>query len=134
MLSLGEFCQQSYNRRVTSPGGLGGQCVDVPNSYLHLCYGQAHVFLNAADWAHTAIPGWTWVNNKPSNFPLPGAIVVWGPNSGHGIGTYGHVDIALWADALRLLGLDQDWPLGSLCTFVVHDYLGVLGWHTPPPH
>lgn len=120
----------SYTR-VTAPGGVGGQCVDLANLYLIDVYGLAPVRRNAADWAHVTIPGWHWTPNGPSNFPAPGAIVVWGADARIGTGAAGHIAIAIDADADLLLSFDQNWPAGHTCAIVEHDYTGVLGWHSP---
>lgn len=134
MLSLLQFLLQSEGQSLKAPGGTGGLAVDLCNEYLRCCFDSPHIWLQAADWAQLVIPGWSWVRNTPTNFPLPGSIVVWSPHGGHSIGAAGHVAIAVWWDRHLGLSLDQDWPAGSPCRFRGHDYLGVRGWHTPPPH
>lgn len=128
MVGVLEFAAAHQGRRVTAPGGIGGQCVDVANLWLAAC-GGSPVRANAADWPDHAIPGWVWVPNDPHNAPPPGAIVVWYGNvPAMGIGPYGHIAVALAADMWTLVTLDQDWPPDAPVQLVVHGYTGVHGW------
>lgn len=130
MIFLWSICTH-LGQVVTAPGGLGGQCVDWVNVYLHDVFGLSPIHANAVDFAHTPIPGWTWIANAPHNFPPMGAVVVWGPSHLAGTGLYGHVAVALMADVRYLLTLDQNWPQGSPVRLVAHTYDGVLGWWAP---
>ena len=114
---------------VAAPGGLGGQCVDLANLYM-LARGFKEVHANAIDWAKagTLPPPWHWVANAPLNHPHLGDLAVWGEESAVGTGQYGHIAVVLAGDALELLSLDQDWPIGSPASLVLHDYRGVRGW------
>lgn len=132
MQSLNAFINRTLRQRITAPGGLGGECVDLTNEYLRACYGAPHVFRNAVDWATVVLPGWRWEANGPTNVPPHGAIVVWQQAPVHGIGVYGHVAIAVDGDPMLFLSYDQNWPDGAPCQFNEHDYVGVLGWHRPP--
>jgi hypothetical protein len=120
-------------RRVTAPGGLGGQCVDLTNVYV-MAQGKPAVRRNAVAWAAAgAIPGWLWVPNGPRNYPPLGAVVVWKGNvTAIGTGPYGHVAVVMAADPVALLTLDQDWPEGSPVALVWHGYEGVAGWWQQP--
>ena len=133
MLSLNLFISHTLRRRATAPGGLGGQCVDLIELYIAQCYGLPHVWHNASDWVGVTLPGWTWEPNTPTNVPPTGAIIVWGQTPQHGIGPFGHIAIVIEADQYLILTYDQNWPDGSPCLFNEHDYVGVLGWHIPPP-
>jgi len=121
------FTRQHIGQHVTSPGGLGGQCVDWANLWLMEC-GGAEQFANAVSWVTLRIPGWVWVPNGPSNAPPAGALVVWGPYPPLGIGQYGHIALALAADSMELVTSDQNWPPGAAVALVLHTYGGVLGW------
>lgn len=118
--------------RLTAPGGLGGGCVGWVNIYLQDVFATPPVHANAVDWKHAAIPGFARVTNGPTNFPPYGAIVVWGPSPLVGITVFGRVAVAVLADSMRLLTLDQNWPEGSPLALVAHSYAGVLGWWVPP--
>lgn len=128
-MSVLSFASGTLGHRVTSPGGLGGQCVDLVDLYLLQELGKPQVQLNAVDWVGIQIPGMEWVKNEPNNYPPIGAIVVWGRYAPHAIGVYGHVAVALVADGLYLVSLDQNWPEGAPVSLRMHDYGGVLGWH-----
>src|SRR5581483_7312163 len=78
-VSLLRFVRRHQGQRVTAPGGLGGQCVDLSNLYLAEEWGRSHVYKNAKDWAGIPITGMRWVPNAPTNAPPPGAIVVFRP-------------------------------------------------------
>lgn len=134
MLSFLSFALQSHDHSLKSPGGIGGQCVDLANEYLRVCYGLPHVFLNAVDWQHVTIGGWGWTLNTPRNFPEATSLVVWGENARDGIGPFGHIAVVASADLAHILSFDQNWPAGARCSWVEHDYAGVVGWHTPPSH
>lgn len=123
------FLRYTERRIVTTPGGIGGSCVDLCNEYLRWCYGEGHVWRNAVDWATIPLLGWGWVANSPANFPGCADIVVWGPCAAHGIGAAGHVAICIDADPMMLITWDQNWPAGAPAWYVEHDYQGILGWH-----
>lgn len=130
MLGVLEFAASFQGRRVTAPGGLGGQCVDLANLWLVAC-GYSPVRANAAVWATATLAGWRWTANTPTNFPGAGAIVVWrGDVPALGIGPYGHIAVAIEADQWTLVTVDQDWPPGAGVALVAHDYTGVAGWWT----
>lgn len=113
------------------PGGAGGQCVDLANEYLQDVWKHAPQHRNAVDWAGIALPGMRWLANSPTNTPPAGSLVVWGPYAKEEIGGFGHIAIAVYAEVMELLTFDQNWPEGSPCSLVTHDYGGVLGWHRP---
>ncbi|MBV9720278.1 MAG: CHAP domain-containing protein [Candidatus Eremiobacteraeota bacterium] len=128
MMSMAAFVYQVYGERVTAPGALGGQCVDLIDLYLGAIYNIPPRRANAVDWPTQALPEHAWVPNTPTNAPDLGDIVVWGPDAALGIGNYGHVAIAFLADEYELITFDQNWPSGSPCDLVLHSYNGVLGW------
>lgn len=127
-----DFILNNLGHRLTAAGGLGGQCVDGVNVYLHDVFATGPIYANAVDWVHAALPGWAWVPNGPTNFPPYGAIVVWGPAPQVGVSVFGHVAVALRADAQVLLSVDQHWPEGAPLSVVAHTYPGVRGWWVPP--
>jgi hypothetical protein len=124
------FANRHLGQRVTAPGGIGGQCVDLINVWLIDSRGLPAVRLNAVDWAGKKLPGLAWVANKPANVPPRGAIVVWGESADVGTGVDGHIAINLTADAMTLCTCDQNWG-GEIVTLQLHSYHGVLGWHVP---
>lgn len=126
-----DFAWKHIGDVVTAPNGLGGQCVDLANLWLLEAYGLPHVYADAVNWRLAHIPGWHWVQNGPTNYPPPGALVVWGPNAPWGIGQAGHIALVLAADANHILTLDQNWPEHAPTSVHLHDYRGVLGWQQP---
>jgi hypothetical protein len=125
------FVRANLGRVVQAPAGFGGQCVDLANIYLLDVWAKPEIHANAVDWQSARIQGMTWEPNGPANHPPLGSIVVWRPYAPHGIGIFGHIAIALTADAMDLVTFDQNWAEGSPCAFVLHDYGGVAGWHRP---
>lgn len=129
-MTLLDFAASYVGRVVTAPGGLGGQCVDLANLYITEVLGKAPVRANAKDWPAFASSMY-WVPNGPSNAPSPGALVVWRPKPGVQIDPNGHIALALMADAMHLITLDQNWPDGAPVSLVLHSYRGVAGWLLP---
>lgn len=130
-MRLMQFVRAMLGRHVQAPGGLGGQCVDLVNLYLADVVGAPLVHANAADWRNDAVKGMRWVGNTPDNAPGTGCIVVWTAYAPHGIGSAGHIALALVADPNDFVSLDQNWPDGAGVTFQLHDYGGVAGWFAP---
>ena len=127
-MALLEFVAARLGRVVQSPGGEGGQCVDLVELWA-ASLGAAHIWGDAvALWANADAGQWLKVPNGPTNAPPAGAIVVWHPNASVGIGPAGHTAIALLADEHWLLSADQNWPQYSPVRFVLHTYAGVTGW------
>jgi hypothetical protein len=122
------FLRAELDRHVTSPHGLGGECVDLIELWA-LVLGAAAIPGNAVDLGALADKAqWAWTANGPTNAPPAGAIVVWGPWPAEGIGRNGHTAVALLGSTMDLLTLDQNWPTGAPVTVNLHDYGGVQGW------
>lgn len=131
-MKLLTFLHDNLGQSLKATGGLGGECVDAVNVYLVDVWAHDPIHLNAIDWGHALLSGWAWEPNGPLNSPPFGAIVVWGAAPAVGITAFGHVAVNLLANSLTLLTMDQNWPAGAPLTLVVHSYVGVLGWWTPP--
>jgi hypothetical protein len=131
-MRLLSFAVGVLGKRVTAEGGLGGECVDLANLYIADCYGLPHVWSDAIDWHRVRLPGFTWVPNSATNHPDAGSLVVWGQNKQAGTGKNGHIAICMYAEVMYLLTLDQNWSIEA-CTFNLHTYSGVMGWHSPNP-
>ncbi len=129
-LSALAFAQRHLGQRVTAPGGLGGQCVDLADLWLIEGRGGQPVRLNAKDWVGARIPGLKFTANTATNVPPRGALVVWGPAPEVGIGEFGHIALNLTADAMVLCSCDQNWG-AELVSLELHSYHGVLGWLAP---
>lgn len=126
-----EFAAARIGRHVASPGGEGGQCVDLVELWA-IAEGRTPIPGNAVDlFTNASAAQWRKVANGPTNFPQPRDIVVWGPSRAVGIGVDGHTAVCLAADSMWLLSLDQNWPEGAPVSVVLHTYAGVVGWLAP---
>jgi hypothetical protein len=134
-MTLAEFVLKYDGVRITAPGGLGGQCVDLPNQLILDLYGYPHEWKNAIDWYNNADTAHFVVvaNNPkdPTQLPPVGALMVWGQDSAIGTGPYGHIDVVLSAGTQNFVGFDQNWPAGAYAHHQVHSYAGILGWLIP---
>ncbi len=151
MASLAQFVSQWTGRCTGFPGwSPPNQCTDLALEWiaaLGLPTGDVHG--NAIQWASESLQGFSWVANdatcggQPSQLPSPGDLVVW-HGGYHGVGSSGHVDIAVSGITQSgFTGFDQNWPVGSCPHLQAHDYCGVLGWQhlvsppsggSPPPN
>ena len=97
----------------------GAQCVDLVH-YYYAYFGKAsYATGNGCDFVNNKLPdGWTRIKNTPDFVPQPGDIAVWGKE----LSQYGHVAIILSADARSFVSMDQNWPRGSACKKVTHNY------------
>lgn len=112
-----------------------GKYLDVDNAYSSQCVDVIKAFFvevlgisgkargNAKDYWN-ACPELIKIPNTPELVPMKGDVVVWGT----GIGQYGHIAIAKgWGDTNVFDSFDQNFPVGTPCHFVRHNYNSVLG-------
>jgi hypothetical protein len=107
------------------------QCFSVAqewsNKYLglHLFTGE-----HAAEIIDQGGTDYTRVDKNATNYPPPGAIVVFHEDQApaEGIGPAGHVDVCISASASGFVGFDQNWGADKHCRRVNHDYAAVTGW------
>lgn len=105
-----------------------GQCVGLVMEWVD-ALGLPHIWGNAADLLANADPThYRKVANAPTNFPLPGDIVVWGRTWGNGDG---HTAIAVTGAVMSFSAFEQNDPDGSTPHLKVYTYDGVLGWIRP---
>lgn len=130
-MTIAAFLATYLHRTVTAPGGIGGECVDVANQYLHTVFAAQPVRANAVDWATASVPNATWTRNLPANSPLSGSLLVFGPAPSVGIGANGHIALVVVSDAMHVVSADQNWGGQRTLEIVVHPYTGVLGWWYP---
>jgi len=112
----------------------GAQCVDLVH-YYYAYFGKAsYATGNGCDFVNNKLPdGWTRIKNTADFVPQPGDIAVWGKE----LSQYGHVAIILSADAHSFVSMDQNWPRGSACKKVTHNYnkfWGVIRPNFSEPH
>jgi hypothetical protein len=105
-----------------------GECVGLVSVWGEFL-GMPHVWGNAKDLLSDApVPPYQVFLNHPTNFPMPGDIVVWGESWGGG---YGHTGIAVTAVVMEFTAFQQNDPEGSSPHIKVYSYAGVLGWMRP---
>jgi hypothetical protein len=131
--------RQTVDGRILDHNGSLGydydQCVDVPNNWaVHIGIQESYGNAKDLDYSHDC----DWIDNGPSNHPMPGDIVIW---KGYPADpAYGHVAVALHGCTdLRLRCESQNWPDFSNCHAVIFGtqpptgdgYQGVAGWFHP---
>ena len=100
-------------------GAYGAQCVDLIAYYYKYLGQSKYVKGNGCDYVSNALPdGWIRIKNTADFVPEPGNIAVWGTE----LSAYGHVAIILSADVHSFVSMDQNWPRGSACKRVTHNY------------
>lgn len=108
-------------------------CVDLYRQYCKevLEFPQSPLVAGAKDiWTTYLTDKFDRIDNAPTNAPIKGDIVIWGS----GLSADGHVAICKDGDANQFTSFDQNWPVGSPCHFVPHNYNNVLGWlRVKPP-
>ena len=127
-MTLSEFVEKYDGKYVEVAGSSAqNQCVDLANAYIREVLGMPIVeHTDAKDFPSRIGDGYDWIEKTDSNFPQDGDIVIW--NSG--LVPSGHIDICISDDAstFGFDGFDQNWPLGSVCKHVRHNYNHVDGW------
>ncbi len=137
-MNIDQFVAKYRGTLVTVTGPDSGECTAVPHAWskelgLPIVYGHAKdTFKNAA-----GLPGsYETVVNGPSNFPPPGAIVVFDAVPGN---PFGHTAFVIWASAQEIRALSQNDPKGSKAAIKTYDYDNdssdqageVIGWFIP---
>jgi CHAP domain len=105
-----------------------GQCVGLVAVWCD-ALGLPHVWGNAKDLLADADPtSYKRTDNTPTNFPIPGDIIVWGDIWGGG---FGHTAIVVTATVMDFTAFEQNDPDGSVPHLKVYTYAGVKGWLRP---
>jgi len=132
-MTLSQFLARWYDRYCEFDHIGSAQCVDLAEQYVADVLRLPKIGGNAADvWNRVDPLRYLRTVNGPTNFPLPGDIVVWFQNTSVGVGPAGHVGICVGADQDSLVTFDQNWPALSRCKCVLHSYTGVYGWLSTP--
>lgn len=135
LMSLAEFVGHYSGLHVNNDGSYGpnpygAQCVNLPNVWMQNI-GAEQFPGNAGSFEYDSHPDCDWIPNTPTNYPMPGDVVVWAASSAAGL-PYGHVDVAeQGAGVNNFTGFDQNWPLGSPCHSQWHNYNDVAGFLRP---
>jgi hypothetical protein len=104
------------------------QCVDLINQYItEYLKLPAIIGTNAQDFPSKASKtDYDYILNTPTGVPEPGDIVIF--KSADGVG---HISIFVEGNANLFTSFDQNYPTGSPCKLVSHNYRNVLGWLHP---
>lgn len=112
-------------REVAGGGDALNQCVDNANGFLRDVRNVDIIeHANARDfWDRLPSDKFDKILNTPDGVPQRGDIVIWDAWE------YGHIAIAEGTgDTGWFRSFDQNFPIGSPCHFVDHNYYGVKGW------
>lgn len=101
------------------------QCADLANQYIVEVLGlPAIIGTNAQDFPKKAGNKYDYIINTPTGQPSPGDIMIF--KSADGVG---HISVHVKNISLSLFtSFDQNYPTGSPCKLVNHNYTNVLGW------
>lgn len=107
--------------------GAQNQCVDLANAYITEVLGlKAIIGTNAQDFPSKAGNDYDWIVNTPKGLPLKGDIMIF--RSADGVG---HISIFIEGNLNLFTSFDQNYPTGSPCKKVRHNYRNVIGWLHP---
>lgn len=132
-MTFDNFIAKWNGRGIDFDGYYGDQCMDLMHQYCVEVLGLTDGRILAAPSAKDVYLNYpktfgsqyfTQIANTPTNVPQKGDIIFWGT----GIGPYGHVAIFRDGNVNSFNSFDQNFPTGSKCKIVKHDYRGVLGW------
>ena len=103
------------------------QCVDLANQYITEVLGlPAIIGTNAQDFPTKRGNEFNWIINTPDALPTKGALMIFKSTDG-----VGHISIFVEGNLNLFRSFDQNYPTGSPCKIVQHNYRNVLGWLTP---
>lgn len=103
------------------------QCVDLANKYIVDVLGLTPIIgTNAQDFPSKKGNQWNYIINTPSGVPEKGDLIIF--KSADGVG---HISIFLQGSTSLFTSFDQNYPTGSPCKTVQHNYRNVLGWMRP---
>lgn len=127
---LTDFFNKYNSKKIDYDKAYGAQCVDLFRQFNKEVLGitQPKGVNGAKDfWTnYSSDPNlynnFNKIANTPSFVPQFGDVAVWGN------GTYGHIAICTGTgDVNKFESFDQNYPTGSACHYVIHNYSGFLG-------
>ena len=145
MPNVQDLVNQRSGQIVNIDGSDAGQCTAIVHAW-EAMLGLPLVLGNAINmWGNAPTSLYVKVLNAPTNYPVPGDIVVYEPNNAAvGTGPLGHIGVCVRADVNTLDVFEQnDEP--TLAAHIQHrsGYAGIKGWLHPkvldkvpagPPH
>ena len=131
-MTLNQFVDKWVGKNCDWDGNKNFWCVDLFRQYLQevLRVAQPQGVQGASDFwdsydTDSALQGvFQRIKNTPAGIPAARDVVIWGK----GLGKYGHIAIFLSGDVKKFTSFDQNFPVGSACNKVEHNYKNVLGW------
>jgi len=131
-MTIQEFLDKYNGKFVDFDGYYGAQCVDLIQQYNKEVFGGGFITgQGAADiWETYPTDIYDRYLNTIDFIPKLGDIVIWKKTTSL---PYGHIAIIKTASQLKFTSLDQNWPTGSNCHYVDHNYENpmVLGFLRP---
>ena len=107
--------------------GALNQCTDLVNQFIVEVLGlKAIIGTNAQDFPSKASSDYDWIINTPLGLPKKGDIVIFKSSDG-----VGHISVFISGNILYFTSFDENFPTGSPCKKVSHNYRNVLGWLRP---
>lgn len=129
LVTLDEFVKKYDGKflEVAGSANAKNQCVDAANGYIRDVLGFPIIeHTNAQDFPKKASTNFTYIQNTPSGVPERGDLVIFSSKDG-----VGHISIFLGGNTISFESFDQNFPTGSPCKVVGHNYKNVLGWMRP---
>ena len=130
-MKLKEFIAKYNGKKLDYDNAYGIQCLDLFNQYLVDVFGitqpiklfpvaSAYQLYDRASKTDL----FEKIPNDPYAIPKAGDIIVWKKTANL---PHGHVAIFVSGDVMKFESFDQNWPLGSVCGIVKHNYNDVAG-------
>lgn len=131
---LEDFLKKYNGKKIDYDGYYSAQCVDLFRQFNKEVLGIAQPkgvngakdFWNNYDKDANLHNNFDRIANTPSFVPQLGDVAIWGN------GTYGHIAICTGkGDVKTFESFDQNYPTGSACHYVTHNYSGFKGVFRP---
>jgi hypothetical protein len=102
------------------------QCVDCANDYIKRVLGLPYIeWTNAIDFPQHAGDKYEFIWNTPEALPIEGDLMIFD------IGEVGHISVFMEGNLSTFRSMDENYPIGSPCLIVNHNYSKVIGWLRP---
>jgi len=117
---LGRFIE------VAGSANAKNQCVDCANDFIKRVLNLPYIeWTNAIDFPQHAGDNYNFVWNTPDALPIQGALMIFD------IGEVGHISVYDEGNLIKFRSVDENYPIGSPCKVVEHNYNNVVGWLIP---
>jgi len=127
-MTLDDFIKKYDGKFLEVAGSPGAedQCVDCANGYIRDVLGLPIIeWTNAKNFPIHTGDNYDYIKNTPNGVPQKGDLIIWDGTQ------WGHIAIFISGDVNWFTSFDQNWPVGSVCHKVDHDYTNVIGWMRP---